>query len=38
MKSVKKLFIVMSLTAVAFAGVVVIHSNEEEFPPFSSKL
>jgi hypothetical protein len=38
MKKVQKLLIITSLTAMAFAGVVVINSNEEEFPPFSSKL
>lgn len=38
MKSLKKLLIITSLTAMALAGVVVVNSNEEEFPPFSSKL
>ncbi len=38
MKKFKKLLIVTSLTAMALAGVVVINSPEEDFPPFSSKL
>lgn len=38
MKKLRKLLIITSLTAMAIAGVVVIHSNEEEFPPFSTKL
>lgn len=38
MKKLRKLLIITSLTAMALAGVVVINSNEEEFPPFSTKL
>jgi hypothetical protein len=38
MKKIRKLMIITSLTVMALAGVVVINSNEEEFPPFSSKL
>jgi hypothetical protein len=38
MKKVKKLLLITSLTALALSGVVVINSNEEEFPPYSGKL
>ncbi len=38
MKELRKLVIITTLTAMALAGVVVVNSNEEEFPPFSSKL
>jgi hypothetical protein len=37
MKKLKKLLIITSLTAMALSGVIVINSNEEEFPPFSTK-
>jgi hypothetical protein len=38
MKKLRKLLIITSLASMALAGVVVMNSNEEEFPPFSSKL
>lgn len=38
MKKLRKILIITSLTAMALAGVVVVNSNEEEFPPFSTKL
>ncbi len=38
MKKLRKLLIITSLTAMALSGVIVINSNEEEFPPFSTKL
>ncbi len=38
MKKLKKLLLITSLTAMALSGIVVINGNEEEFPPFSSKL
>ncbi|PRX77347.1 hypothetical protein B0G93_10542 [Bacillus sp. V-88] len=38
MKKLRKLLIITSLTAMALSGVVVMNTNEEEFPPFSTKL
>lgn len=38
MKKLRKLLIITSLTAMALSGVIVVNSNEEEFPPFSTKL
>lgn len=38
MNTLKKLMLITSITALALSGIVVINGNEEEFPPFSSKL